>query len=1524
MSSKKEKENKKRRSLPSIFARSFLIFFSSLLFLVALVLLLIQTASVQNFARKKIVSFLEQKLDTKVQIERLDVSFPKMLVLEGVYIEDRTGDTLLAGHQLMVDINLMPLLYNEIQINEINLNGITAKIKRPGPDTLFNFQFIVDAFTPKKIEPDRDSVTLSMAVEKLIVEDTRVVFYDGLRGDDVAVHIGHLDTRIDEFDPDKLVIEAPSMNLGEISGTYKNKGRAIAVTFSFKNLEAVPEKIDARNLLFALREVEINEFDFTFDDQTKPLLSTGLDYAHLDVQDLFLRANKVFYHPDTISANITSARLTEKSGAVLRDLEATFQYTIGDGGLHIPNLQFSGFQNTQGDLSGTLLNVTDPNLISADLRIRNFSTSLADIQFFVPPGQIPDNITLPDALSLNGTLKGGLDRAEVDLFMYSSSGEAKINGTISQVTDPNTATYAAEIFTLALDVGKIIQQPETIGKITAGLIVHGKGFDPNTADATVKGLIQSIEFKQYNYQNIHLDGAIAKQKYSAKGGMQDPNLHFAFEANGELGGAHPGFFVKASIDSIKTGPLNLTPNPIIYRGEVVANFPELNLDALNGEIYLVNSLLVANNQRINLDSVEVIAVYENGQQVIAAKTDFLHATITGVYKLVQLGDIFIHAIQPYYALQTDTLASPPDPYDFTIDARVIDHHTLRAFIPDLKRMDEITMAGKFSSANGWNASILSPYITYGASTLADLNLTASTGGDRLRVVTSVAEISNGENFELLGTRLRADIANDQVDFALRIGDEAKRDKYRLNGLLSQEPEKVFALSLHPDSLMLNYEPWTINEDNLVRFGPSIINADNFDLSKDEQHLIIQSESADANSPMEVQFADFRLVTLTGFVQPDSTLADGILNGTILLNDLTTQPNFTTDLTISNLSVNRDTIGDLNAKIDNTKSNVFATNLTITGRGNDVALTGNYYLKAENNSNMDLNLNIKSLQLKTIEAASMGSIRDGKGFLSGNVDIGGTIKVPDIAGTLSFHKTSVVVTALNSEFRIDEEQIIAVDDKGLRFNSFTVRDFSENKLTLHGLASTKNYLNYEFDLSLKANNFRALNSTKKDNDLYYGQLFFDTNLRLSGTESSPVIDGALRINEDTRLTVVLPQSQPGVVEREGVVVFTDKDAPLNDSLFLAAMDSLNKTTILGMELSTNIEIDKKAVINLVIDEGNGDFIKLQGEAILNGGIDKSGKITLTGSYELDEGAYEMSFNLLRRRFDIQRGSKIVWTGEPTDGNLDITAVYIANASAMDLVQDQITGAKADLRYRQRLPFEVHLKMTGPLMQPILTFDIILPEESTVRIDNEIAGQVEMRLSQLKAEPSELNKQVFALLLLNRFVSENPFENPGGGITAGSFARQSVSKILTEQLNNLASTLITGVDLNFDVVSTEDYTSGSLQNKTDLNVGVSKALMNDRLNVSVGTNFELEGGSKSNQDGTAGSSISPNLNVEYFLTQDGRYLVRAYRNNEYEGVTEGYVVETGIGLVMSVDYVKFREIFERKKIKRDLKKDKKGEK
>ena len=233
-----------------------------------------------------------------------------------------------------------------------------------------------------------------------------------------------------------------------------------------------------------------------------------------------------------------------------------------------------------------------------------------------------------------------------------------------------------------------------------------------------------------------------------------------------------------------------------------------------------------------------------------------------------------------------------------------------------------------------------------------------------------------------------------------------------------------------------------------------------------------------------------------------------------------------------------------------------------------------------------------------------------------------------------------------------------------------------------------------------------------------------------------------------------------------------------------------------------------------------------------------------------------------------------------------------------------------------------------MKPQITFDIKLPANRNYNVARDVIDNVQYRLVQLQSQPSELNKQVFALLLLNRFVAENPFASGAGGGGIGSLARNSVSKILSDQLNNLAGNLIAGVDLNFDLVSSEDYTTGSLQNRTDLNVGLSKNLLNDRLKVSIGSNFELEGPRNSNQ---SSNNIAGNVALDYQLSKDGRYMLRAYRKNEYQGVVEGYLIETGVGFIITLDYNKFKEIFvrnteedkNRKKLEKENKKKEKVE-
>jgi hypothetical protein len=96
-------------------------------------------------------------------------------------------------------------------------------------------------------------------------------------------------------------------------------------------------------------------------------------------------------------------------------------------------------------------------------------------------------------------------------------------------------------------------------------------------------------------------------------------------------------------------------------------------------------------------------------------------------------------------------------------------------------------------------------------------------------------------------------------------------------------------------------------------------------------------------------------------------------------------------------------------------------------------------------------------------------------------------------------------------------------------------------------------------------------------------------------------------------------------------------------------------------------------------------------------------------------------------------------------------------------------------------------------------------------------------------------------------------------------------------------------------------------------VSKRLLNDRLVVSVGSNFQLEGPQAQTQNA---ASMLSNISAAYKLSKDGRYMIRVYQRSDYQGVLEGYVVETGVGFIITLDYNKFRDIFRKKKQKQDM--------
>jgi TamB, inner membrane protein subunit of TAM complex len=1181
--------------------------------------------------------------------------------------------------------------------------------------------------------------------------------------------------------------------------------------------------------------------------------------------------------------------------------------TIVSGKLNnisIPNLEVSGIGSTKIKASGKIVGFPDMKKAYFDLNIKNLESSSKDVAQFVPKGTIPSNIQLPSKFNTRGTFKGTVNNFATDLKLVSSFGNAKIKGTFDQ-RRKDYEKYNAQTELDNFDLRKLIKN-DSIGKISLKANVKGSGLNPKTANAIVDGTILKADFNDYIYTNLKLKGKINNGLYNVKANANDPNLTFTMISAGSFRDKYPSGKLKLNVDIADLRKLNLHAGALKLRGEIDADIQSADLDYLNGKVSASNFIIANEKEQYVLDSINVIATSTAEKNTLLVKSQFMNADINGKYQLSKIATALQNSISKYYNINSNSKNTQVKDQQFAFKIDVKDNPILLKFIPELKSLAPIALSGRYNSVNDTiivNGAI--PKLVYGTNTISGAILKVDTRDNALFYSLVVDDMKNS-NFQLPYTNISGKVENNIVDYAIQLKDSKDKERYLLVGTLKSQNGNS-DINLNPTNLILNYEKWNLSEENLIRIGKNGIYSNNFELNKDGNSIKIQSESTQPNSPLLVNFKDFEIETITNIAQKSDLQIGGKINGNAQLNDLMQSVKFTSDVTIDNFTFQKDTVGDLKVKVDNQIANTYNANVEITGFDNQVNLNGNYKTST---SSFDLNLDIQKLNVKSIQGFSFGNITESTGYLNGDLKITGTTESPKIIGELKFNDVGFKVKQLNAKFKSMNDNITFTENL-ISLDNFIIKDEKNNDLSINGTINSQNLTNVGFNLKVDADNFKALNSKAKDNDLYYGELYLDNHLTIKGTMESPVVEGDIKINKDTKFTVVLPQNDPSIADREGIVEFIDQDQP--QLITKVEFDQeLSQSEIKGILASVNIEIDKDAEISIIIDKSNGDFLKLKGEAELNGGIDPSGKTTLTGRYEFTEGSYEMNFNLIKRKFDIKKGSYILWTGEPTMADMNITAIYKSETAPIDLVNDQLGEMTPEERntYKERIPFETELKLNGELLKPVITFDIVLPDGNN-NVSGEVISTTQSKLAQLRQQPNELNKQVFALLLLNRFIGENPFSSESGGTTASGLARDSASKILSQQLNNFASDLISGVEINFDLQSTEDYTSGQKENKTDLNVAFSKKLLNDRLKVTVGSSFGLEGTEQANQEA---NTIAGDVSLDYQITKDGRYKVRAYRVNKYQVALQGQVVETGVAFILTIDYNKFRELFGKSKIER----------
>ncbi len=1662
----------------------------SILFLVLLVVILIQVPAVQNFVKDKAVTYLQNKIHTKVKIGHISLGLPKLIVVDSVYFEDQKKDTLIAGDQLKIDVSMLKLLHHKLEVNEINLKGITANINR-GADSAFNFDYIIKAFNSGPKEPEKPTDTASamkISLDKIILDKINIGYKDVTTGNNVKFILGHFDTRIKDFDMDKMKFTIPKITLSDVNAkiiqtpTGSSVAQAAAVdtatqpmnmTLNLGTIDISRIKVDYRtnemaanvnlgkllvemnkldlknqladinnislddtraSLTFAkpqtvkkavvktikkldtlvakpqstkgwaavLRKISFKNDNIQFDNNAQKPIAKGLDFAHMNIRDLNADLEDLRYSTDTTSGKINSLTFSEKSGLEIKKFHTAFFYgqhksylndlyletpqtvlqkkvEVGypsldniskdlgqisinadlDGSrlglkdvllmmpsmasmepfkhspnsvfringkvigkvndLSIPSLEITGLSNTHIKASAKMKGLPNVNKSYFDLTIADFNTSRSDLNKVVPAGMIPSNVSIPEKLNLKGNFKGSMTSFNTKMTLRSSYGSVDMTASMKNGSSKPKATYSANVKVNQLNIGALTKQPKMVGTVTLTTTIKGTGLDPKKASLQFNGNVASAYVKGYTYKNLVLKGTAVNGSYTAIARMKDPNINFSLDAKANMNKKYPSVKATLLVDSINLKNLNFTTTAMRFHGKIVADVPTADPDYLNANIQATDLLIVNGEQKINLDTVGLVSTANADSSTLRLTTEMLTAHMAGKYKLSQVGDAMQDVINQYFnrSIATKTVNAKPKytPQQFVFDARFVKTPLVTKFAPDLKQLDPVIIKGWFNSQTGdlvVNGSM--PKVVYGTNEVNNMKLAIKTQGDELDYSLTADRIKASSSLNLLYTSITGNAQDDKLNISVQIRDAAKKERYRIAGVFSMLPDE-YQFSFLQNGLLLDYTAWAVNADNMLQFGSKGILAKDFTISNNSQVLSINSTAQEMNSPVKVDFKNFHIETLTRAAEQDSLQVGGTINGNATISNFQKSPQFISALDINDFNFKGDTVGNIAIKVNNQTENAYAANVSIKGKGNQVDMDGIYYTNPQ--SRFDLDLRIVKLNMKSIEGFSFGSIKEASGDITGELKITGTTDAPSVRGDINFNKVGFNVSMLNSYFTMPKESITFNND-GIRFNDFTLVDSTGNKAVVAGTIYTTNYTSYKFGLDIRTDNFRVINSTQADNKLYYGKLYLNSNIKIRGNMDKPVVDATLTVNDKTDLTIVLPTDDPGIEDRKGVVEVINENAPKLDSVLLAKhLDSLKNSNLKGLDVTATININKAAKFNIVVDERNGDVVHIQGTARLNGGIDASGKTNLTGTYTVESGSYNLAYATVKRTFNFRKGSTITWTGDPTSANIDLTAIYVANVPPIDLVQQQLGGDNTSVnatQYKQKLPFNVDLNLKDQLMKPAISFDIVLPD-SSYTVSPQVVSTVNDRLAQVRQDPNEMNKQVLGVLVLGHFIGDNPLQSSGGSTGINGAIRNSVSSLLSDQLNKLAGNLIGGVQLSFGVTSGADYSTGTQQNRTDLNVGLSKKFLNDRVTVTVGNNFNLEG---QNQPGQKTTDIAGNLSVNYKLTQDGRYLVRAYRKDEFI-VIEGQVIETGVGFSLTYEYNRFKELFaKRSKQDKELRK------
>jgi len=1159
-------------------------------------------------------------------------------------------------------------------------------------------------------------------------------------------------------------------------------------------------------------------------------------------------------------------------------------------------------------------NIKTPQRLQYDLNIKNSRIEKSFILSMVPKNTIPASIELPQLITLAGTLKGDMNNVAPNIKLGGSYGIVTAKGYVRNFKNKDAATYDLAFTTTNFQAGNLLKQDTILGNISMSGTAKGTGFDYKTMRAAINANVQAAEFMRYYYQDIVVRAQLDGGNITSDGTVNDSNLTMHYTASGNFSGQYPSALeASITIDTVQLKKIHLYNEVLNAKTKIYIKAPDLDPGHLNVYAVIDTSTLVFKDKTYLLDSTTLQAHDSSGNNIVTLRSPIADLNANGKFEYDKIGPSLLQYLSRYYNIKgTSTTATNIATQQISFNGRVKKHSIVTDLVPGMT-YESFDFKGAYSSdikdsALSFTSTI--PHFTYGSNRMAQAKININTLNDRISALVNFDTLVVGENV-FYKSDINANITRDSISASVVTRDTKDRERYAL-GVIMLNQNETYTFSLK-DTLLLNYEKWNVAHGNSIQYSKQGILVTNFAISNNEAKITANSKEKILNSPVDVRIENFNIKDITSILNNDTLLAAGFINGAFTISDFNKKiPGFTGNLDVTQFQFMQQPVGDIKLTGNKTDDNTINATLSLTGNGNNVNVKADYYL---NNETKQFNAvaDIQQLRLATIQAFSKGNLERSSGSISGNIVLDGKFSEPHWKGAIAFDTAKFALARFGTAYSIDKQKIV-LDYPTITLDHFTIKDSTGQPLVLNGTLKSNSLSNYDVALKVNASNFILVNAPKAINNQVYGFAAINANVTVSGNSSSPDIEGDISLTDKTDVTMVLPDRNINKDAAISVVRFIDRDTfELPEKILFKPEKEVKQDVAQFLNYNLNVEISKKAALTIVIDPSTGDALKVQGDAQLNVGVDPGGNIVLAGNYELYSGHYVLTYEFLKKEFDLMPGSTIVFSGAPMDAEVNINAVYTVNTSAKDLLGNEVGEVDAALSnmFNQKIPFKVILNLKGPMKKPTISFDIQLPDEN-VQINQQLRTTIENKLAQLRGDIAATNKQVFSLLLLNRFAGEQSSDFfKGNGASFDDLARESVSKFLSSALDQIASDLFKGVDIDLNLNSYKDYNSGDAQQRTDLNIAVTKRFLDDRLSISVGSNFGIEGNDASAKASQQkGNGYVPDVTVSYKLTKDGKYMVKAYKKNQFEVILDGYVVETGIAFIVSMDYDKFRELFKKK--------------